>query len=100
MSRSTSGPTSSRNASAARQRSPSIGNPPYLPNFWANDLVWTVLDHNDTKQYAVFGQIDIDVTPTLHVGIGDRYVKAKERFTESGGGFFDFGGGGTGTWRQ
>jgi len=76
---------------------PSIGNPPYLPNFWANDLVWTVLDHNDTKQYAVFGQIDIDVTPTLHVGIGDRYVKAKERFTESGGGFFDFGGGGTGT---
>jgi iron complex outermembrane receptor protein len=76
---------------------PSIANPPYLPNFWANDLVWTVLDHNDTKQYAVFGQIDIDVTPTLHVGLGDRYVKAKERFTESGGGFFDFGGGGTGT---
>ncbi len=76
---------------------PSIGNPPYLPNFWGNDLVWTVFDHNDTKQYAVFGQIDIDVTPTLHVGLGDRYVKARERFTESGAGFFDFGGGGTGT---
>jgi iron complex outermembrane recepter protein len=76
---------------------PSIANPPYLPNFWANDLVWTVFDHNDTTQYAAFGQIDIDVTPTLHVGLGDRYVKAKEKFTESGGGFFDFGGGGTGT---
>jgi iron complex outermembrane recepter protein len=76
---------------------PSIGNPPVLTNFWDNDLVWTVHDHNDTKQYAVFGQIDIDVTPSLHVGLGERYVKAKERFTESGGGFFDFGGAGTGT---
>ena len=76
---------------------PSIANPPYLPNFWGNDLVWTVFDHNDTRQYAAFGQIDIDLMPTLHLGIGDRFVKAKEKFTETGGGFFDFGGGGTGT---
>ncbi len=76
---------------------PSIGNPPYLPNFWANDMLWTVFDHNNTTQYAAFGQVDIDVTDALHVGVGERYVKAHESFTESGGGFFDFGGGGTGT---
>ena len=33
--------------------------------------------------------------PTLHVGIGERYVWAEEKFSETGGGFFDFGGGGT-----
>jgi hypothetical protein len=76
---------------------PSIGNPPYQPNFWGNDLVWTVFDHNNTTQYAAFGQVDFNITDALHVGIGDRYVKAHETFTESGGGFFDFGGGGTGT---
>jgi outer membrane receptor protein involved in Fe transport len=76
---------------------PSILNPPYQSNFWGNDLVWTVFDHNNTTQYAAFGQIDFNVTDQLHVGIGDRYVKARESFTESGGGFFDFGGGGTGT---
>ena len=76
---------------------PSISNPPYLPNFWGNDLVWTVFDHNNTTQYAAFAQVDFLVTDFLHVGIGDRYVKAHESFTESGGGFFDFGGGGTGT---
>jgi outer membrane receptor protein involved in Fe transport len=76
---------------------PSINNPPYLPNFWANDLVWTVFDHNNTTQYAAFAQVDFSITDALHIGIGDRYVKAQESFTESGGGFFDFGGGGTGT---
>ena len=40
---------------------PSVGTPPYNPNFWDNDLVWTVNDHNDVKQYAIFGQVDIDV---------------------------------------
>jgi iron complex outermembrane recepter protein len=74
---------------------PSIGSPPYNPNFWANDLVWQVFDHNDVKQYALFGQIDVDVTPTLHIGLGDRYAWAKEKFEEEGAGFFDFGGAGT-----
>jgi iron complex outermembrane receptor protein len=74
---------------------PSVGTPQYNPNFWDNDLVWTVDDHNDVKQYAIFGQVDIDVLPTLHVGIGDRYVWAEEKFTETGGGFFDYGGAGT-----
>ena len=74
---------------------PSIGTPQYDPNFWANDLMWTVDDHNDVKQYAIFGQIDADLLPTLHVGFGERYVWAEEKFSETGGGFFDFGGGGT-----
>lgn len=74
---------------------PSVGTPPYNPNFWDNDLVWTVNDHNDVKQYAIFGQVDIDVLPTLHVGVGERYVWAEEKFSETGGGFFDFGGAGT-----
>lgn len=74
---------------------PSIGTPVYNANFWANDLVWTVHDHNDVKQYAIYGQIDADILPSLHVGVGERYVWAEEKFTESGGGFFDFGGGGT-----
>jgi iron complex outermembrane receptor protein len=74
---------------------PSIGTPYYNANFWANDLVWTVHDHNDVKQYAIFGQVDADILPNLHVGVGERYVWAEEKFTETGGGFFDFGGGGT-----
>jgi outer membrane receptor protein involved in Fe transport len=74
---------------------PSIGTPQYNADFWANDLVWTVHDHNDVKQYAIFGQVDADILSNLHVGIGDRYVWAEEKFSETGGGFFDFGGGGT-----
>lgn len=74
---------------------PSVGSAQYNPNFWANDLVWTVNDHNDVKQYAIFGQVDIDILPTLHVGLGDRYVWAVEKFTETGAGFFDYGGAGT-----
>jgi iron complex outermembrane recepter protein len=74
---------------------PGVGTPQYNPDFWANDLVWTVHDHNDVKQYALFGQVDIDVLPTLHVGLGERYVWAEEKFAETGGGFFDYGGAGT-----
>jgi iron complex outermembrane recepter protein len=74
---------------------PTVGTPSFNPNFWANDLVWTVDDHNDVKQYALFGQVDIDVLPTLHVGVGERYVWAVEKFAEEGGGFFDAGGAGT-----
>ncbi|HTC53078.1 MAG TPA: TonB-dependent receptor [Steroidobacteraceae bacterium] len=70
---------------------PTVGSASYNPNFWANDLVWVIHDHNDVKQYAVFGQIDLDVTSNLHVGLGERYVKATERFTEIGAGFYDFG---------
>ncbi len=74
---------------------PSVGTPQYNPNFWDNDLVWTVHDHNDVKQYAIFGQVDIELLPTLSLGVGDRYVWAEEKFTETGGGFFDYGGAGT-----
>ncbi len=74
---------------------PTIGTPPYNPNFWANDLVWQVYDHNDVSQAAVFAQIDVDLLPTLHVGVGDRYVWATEKFAEVGAGFLDFGGAGT-----
>ena len=64
------------------------------PALWANDLVWTVNDHNEIKQQSVFGQIDYDISPTLHAGIGERFVYAKETFSETGGGFFDLGGAG------
>jgi len=74
---------------------PTIGTPQFNPNFWANDLVWEVFDHNDVKQYALFGQLDIGLTPKLRLAIGDRYVDAREKFDETGAGFFDFGGGGT-----
>jgi outer membrane receptor protein involved in Fe transport len=74
---------------------PTVINPPYNPNFWANDLVWQVYDHNNVDQYSVFGQVDIDVTSSLHLGIGDRYVEAKEKFDEVGAGYFDYGGVGT-----
>jgi iron complex outermembrane recepter protein len=70
---------------------PTIDAPPYNPNFWANDLIWEVYDHNYVKQYAGFGQIDVDLTPTLHLGVGDRYVHATEQFTEFGSGFFEYG---------
>jgi iron complex outermembrane receptor protein len=75
---------------------PTVGTANYNPNFWANDLVWVIHDHNDVKQYAVFGQLDIDLTSSLHVGLGERYVKAKENFTEIGAGFYDFGNAGVG----
>ena len=70
---------------------PTINAPPYNPNFWANDLIWEVYDHNYVKQYAGFGQVDVDLTPTLHLGVGDRYVHATEQFTEFGSGFFEYG---------
>jgi outer membrane receptor protein involved in Fe transport len=74
---------------------PSIGSSAYNPNFWSNDLVWQVYDHNNVSQYAVFAQVDVDVTSTLHLALGDRYVKATEKFDETGAGFFDYGGAGT-----
>ena len=74
---------------------PSILTPPTNPNFWTRDVVWQVLDHNDTQQTAVFGQIDVDVLPTLHLGVGDRYVRATDTFAETGFGFFEFGNAGT-----
>ena len=74
---------------------PTIGTASYNPNFWANDMVWEVDDHNLVKQYAVFGQIDIELFPTLHLGLGDRYVRATEEFSETGTGFFEFGNAGT-----
>jgi outer membrane receptor protein involved in Fe transport len=83
------------NINADRMLNPTIGTPSYNPNEWANDLVYTVDDHNNVTQYAVFGQIDVDVTSRLHVGVGDRYVKAKESLTEFGAGFFEFGNAGT-----
>jgi outer membrane receptor protein involved in Fe transport len=74
---------------------PTIGTPPLDTNFWANDLVWQVYDHNEVRQYAGFAQVDFDLLPTLHLGLGDRYVYATENFSELGAGFFDFGNAGT-----
>ena len=74
---------------------PSLGSAAPNPNFWTRDVVWQIFDHNDTQQYALFGQVDIDVRPDLHLGLGDRYVKATETFAETGFGFFEYGNAGT-----
>ena len=43
----------------------------------------------------MFGQVDIDLMPNLHLGLGDRYVRATETFSETGYGLFEFGNAGT-----
>ncbi len=68
---------------------------PGVANEFPNDLVWMVYDHNEITQYAGFGQVDFNITPRLRVSAGDRYVAARETFSEVGGGFFDLGGAGT-----
>lgn len=68
---------------------------PGVANEFPNDLVWMVYDHNEITQYAGFGQVDFDITPRLRFSAGDRYVAARETFSEVGGGFFDLGGAGT-----
>jgi iron complex outermembrane receptor protein len=83
------------NINTDHQLNPTLATSAPDPNFWGGDLVWQVYDHNDTKQWAIFGQVDIDVLPNLHLGIGDRYVKATEKFAETGAGFFEFGNAGT-----
>ena len=65
------------------------------PNFWTRDVVWQIFDHNDTQQAAVFGQVSVDILPTLHFEVGDRYVRATETFAETGFGFFEYGNAGT-----
>jgi len=74
---------------------PTLGTATPNPNFWTRDVVWQVFDHNDTQQVAVFGQVDVDLLPNLHLGVGDRYVTATETFSETGFGFFEFGNAGT-----
>jgi iron complex outermembrane receptor protein len=68
---------------------PVIGNGD--PNLWKGDQVYFVYDRNDLRQYAAFGQLDYDILPTLHAGVGARYVYARESFTENGGAFFELG---------
>lgn len=68
---------------------------PTNPHLWDQDLVWQTYDTNRVRQYAAFGQGDLDVTGRLHLSAGLRYVYAKEDFSELGAGFFDLGGAGT-----
>ena len=66
------------------------------PNLFARDLVYYVSDHNDTAQYAGFGQVDVDILPQLHFGAGARYLLAREAFSEQGAGVFELGNAGVG----
>jgi outer membrane receptor protein involved in Fe transport len=61
------------------------------PTLWAGDQIYYVYDRNDLRQYAAFGQMDWNLMPDLHFGIGGRYVYAREAFTETGGAFFELG---------
>ena len=67
------------------------------PGLFARDLVYYVTDHNDTAQYAAFGQVDIDILPKLHFGAGARYLIAREAFSERGAGVFELGNAGVDT---
>ncbi len=66
------------------------------PNLFSRDLVYYVTDHNDTAQYAGFGQLDVDILPQLHFGAGARYLIAREAFSEVGAGVFELGNAGVG----
>jgi iron complex outermembrane recepter protein len=61
------------------------------PNLWVNDTMYFIYDHNHLHQWAAFGQVDWDVLPRLHIGVGGRYVIAHETFEEVGGGFYELG---------
>jgi outer membrane receptor protein involved in Fe transport len=44
-----------------------------------------------STQYAGFGQVDYDPTPTWHLGVGGRYSYAKEHFDSVEVGFYQIG---------
>jgi outer membrane receptor protein involved in Fe transport len=54
------------------------------------------IDESDNRtyreqQYAVFGQADYDVLPTLHAGLGARYATSKENYDSTEIGFYQIG---------
>lgn len=49
---------------------------PSVPNYWANDVTDRWSSTQQTRQYAVFGQADVDILPNLHASAGLRYVYA------------------------
>jgi len=51
-----------------------------------HESTWTYTD-----QYAVFGQVDYDVTSRLHASAGLRYQFAREFYRRDGGGYYDIG---------
>lgn len=66
-----------------------LGDPAYS-GFWTNDSITDQRSYQDTRQYAGFGQIDIDLLPRLHASAGFRYVFAQFSSTfESSYHFFD-----------
>ena len=67
------------------------GNPPLVSQLFPNSI-----DESDNRtyieqQYAVFGQLDYDVTSTLHAGIGARYSTSREDFNSTEIGFYQIG---------
>ena len=54
------------------------------------------IDESDNRtyreqQYALFGQADYDVLPTLHAGIGARYATSREDYNSTEIGFYQIG---------
>jgi outer membrane receptor protein involved in Fe transport len=67
------------------------GNPPLVSQLFPNSI-----DEYDNRtyreqQYAVFGQLDYDLTSTLHAGIGARYSTSRENFNSTEIGFYQIG---------
>ncbi len=66
---------------------PLLGAPTYFPNS---------VDESDDRtyreqQYALFGQIDYDLTPRLHAGLGARYATSRENYDSVEIGFYQIG---------
>jgi len=64
-----------------------LGAPSYFPNS---------IDESDDRtyreqQYALFGQLDYDLLPTLHAALGARYATSKENYNSTEIGFYQIG---------
>lgn len=61
------------------------------PNFFANDNVWTEYISSYQRQYAAFGQFEVNFRPDLHGSVGLRYLFARTSQDRTGIGFYNLG---------
>jgi iron complex outermembrane recepter protein len=61
---------------------------PSIPNLYANDAIYLESGTYDTKQYALFGQIEYQFAPRWHASAGVRSTYAKSSTAVTQGGFF------------
>ena len=54
-----------------------LGNGPGGPAVFPDDMTYEERIRDNEQQYAVFGQVDYDILPTLHAAVGLRYQYAR-----------------------